>query len=156
MRSSLVAVILLLGACTPAVVGGSSGASSTPGIADRSLLWALDRGPEGTPDQSRLRVYVFGVGELRGPVKLIAPNGAVVGQAAVMGSGIFNADSCVSREASKAKGVDVIGAIEMTDAAQSSFLADPALYRAAVDLGQITPGAGTVTVRLADTGCRSR
>lgn len=87
-------------------------------------------------------------------MKLVAPDGSVVGEAGVMGSGIFDGSSCLSRVGSKQTGVAVIGHLVMTAAAQAAFLADPGAYRADVDVGLIKPGAGHVILRLEDTGCR--
>ncbi|HEV2251304.1 MAG TPA: hypothetical protein VGT60_12450 [Candidatus Limnocylindria bacterium] len=157
------AVLVFAAACAPRAVtppppsdipARSTGApSASPRAVDGVIYWAVDRGPVGSPVDQRL-VYAFGVGDLRGPVKLLAPDGSVVGEAAVMGSGIFDASSCLSRVGSKQRGVVVIGPVIMTAAAQTAFLADPAAYRADVDAGFMKPGAGHVVLRLEDTGCR--
>ncbi len=131
--------------------------SPTATAAGDFIYLALDRGPEGTPYQDRLRVYVFAALNTLGTVKLLAPDGAVVGtRAGIMGSGIFTADSCVPRVSSKANGLITIGALHMTDAAQAAFLASPAAYRAEVDRSVITPGARSIVVQLVDSGCRPR
>ncbi|MDQ6859364.1 MAG: hypothetical protein M3Z65_10245 [Chloroflexota bacterium] len=127
--------------------------SVTARVGDGVIYWAIDRGPVGSPDDRRL-IYVFGVGDLRGPVALLGPDGSIVGEAQVMGSGIFDASSCLSRVGSKQTGVVVIGHVVMTAAAQTAFLADPSAYRADVDVGSLRPGAGRVLLRLEDTGCR--
>lgn len=130
--------------------------SPIPTAGSDSIYWALDRGPEGTPDQERLRVYVFGVLDLHGSVKLLAPDGSVAGTAGVMGSGIFSPDSCVSRFGGKVNGFIPIGVVQMADTAQAAFLALPTAYRAEVDRSARTPGASSVIVRLVDSGCRPR
>jgi hypothetical protein len=130
------------------------GTSPTPAVVDGAILWALDRGPELTPDQAKLRVYLFGVGDLRGQVRLLGADGAVVAEVGIMGSGIFSAESCMARVSSKTSGITAIGTVPWSDTAQAAFLADPAGYRAEVDLGTIRPGAGRVIARLADSGCR--
>jgi hypothetical protein len=128
--------------------------SPTPRLVDGAILWALDRGPELTPDQARLRVYLFGVGDLRGGVRLLGPDGTTLAEVGVMGSGVFSADSCVSRLSNKENGITAIGAVPWTDTAQTAFLANPTAYRADVDLGYIRPGAGHALARLEDSGCR--
>jgi hypothetical protein len=170
----IIAACVALGACssTPSA-GPPVTASSTPNAIPTAtptvaitpspiptadgdaVYWALDRGPEGTPDQARLRVYVFGVLDLQGPVTLFAPDGSVAGTAPVMGSGMFSAASCVSRVPGIPRnGLIAIGVVQMSEAAQAAFLARPTAYRAEVDRSQRTPGAGSVVVRLVDSGCR--
>ncbi len=171
MRRTLTAVLMasVIGCGTPAATAGPSlplqtgtparsiaAASPTPRVVEGAVLWALDRGPELTPDQDRLRVYLFATEDLSGNVRLIAPGGSTAAEVGIMGSGIFSADSCVSRVSTKQNGVRTIGAVQWSDAAQVAFLANPTAYRADVDLGFIKPGAGHVIARLADSGCRPR
>ena len=156
-RSAVLLAVSLIVACAPSGVGPTASpttASPTTRAAASAILWALDRGPDLTPDHDRLRVYLFGVGDLRGNVRLLDPAGATAADVGMMGSGIFGANSCVSRVSSKAEGITVIGAVTWSDLAQAAFLANPASYRAEVDLGSITPGAGRVIARLQDSGCR--
>jgi photosystem II stability/assembly factor-like uncharacterized protein len=141
----------------PSITTASYGPASLTRAArtvDAMIYWALDRGPEQSPEQDKLRVYLFGVGDTNGSAKLLALDGSVVGEAAVMGSGIFSTDSCVSRVASKQSGVLPIGVIRMTDAARAAFLANPNAYRAEVDLGMMRSGARGIIARLVDSGCR--
>jgi hypothetical protein len=167
----IAALCLLLAACSPNPA--ASPASSTPSaasvptatvaaapsptpIAAGFIYWALDRGPEGTPDQDRLRIYLFVVRDLVGPVKLLAQDGSVVGTADLLGSGIFSTDSCVARVPNVEKEARLIGIVQMTAEAQAAFLANPTTYRAQVDRTFATPAAGSVVYRLVDSGCRPR
>jgi hypothetical protein len=161
----LVAAIVF-GACssTPSASPTSAPASATATITLQPtatavpgfIYWALDRGPEGTPDQDRLRLYLFVVRDFAGAVKLIAPDGSVAGTAGVLGSGIFSADSCVVRVPNKDSDVRLIGIVQMTAAAQAAFLSSPATYYAEIDRTSTNTNNGTVVVRLVDSGCRPR
>ena len=96
----------------------------------------------GEPPSASPRVAdLFGVGELRGNLTLLAPDGTTVADLGIMGSGIFSPDSCVSRVSTKANGITAVGAVPWSDATQAAFLANP---------------AGRVIVRLEDCGCRPK
>ncbi len=138
---------------TDAPLRSTAEPSPTMRAIDAFIYWAIDRGPIGSPDGQRL-VYLFGVGDVRGPVKLIAPDGTIAGEAAMMGSGIFDASSCLSRFGGKQSGVAVIGLLVMTASAQAAFLSDPAAYRAQVEIVPPVALAAPVIVRLQDSGCR--
>lgn len=166
MRTTVISLLaaLLIGCGAPGVASPSlpiptrplpstTAPSQTPRAIDGFIYWAVDRGPVGSPDAQRL-VYVFGVGDVRGPVKLLAPDGSVVGEAGMMGSGIFDASSCLSRVGSKEAGVVVIGLLVMSAATQAAFLADPMAFRAQIDIVPPVALAAPVIVRLRDTGCR--
>jgi hypothetical protein len=165
----IAALCLLLAACSPNPA--ASPASSTPRaasvptaipavgpsptpIAVGFIYWALDRGPEGTPDQASLRIYLFVVRDLVGPVRLLAQDGSVVGTADVLGSGIFSTDSCVARVPKVEKEARLIGIVQMTADAQAAFLANPTTYRVQVDRTFATPAVGSAVYRLVDSGCR--
>jgi DNA-binding CsgD family transcriptional regulator len=126
----------------------SSQASVTTG---EPIYWALDRGSKGTPDEERVRIYLFGIDNV-GVVTLRASDGTAAGWAPVMGSGRFDDASCVVRAPRNHPGLRVIGAVQMDSAAQAAFLAAPATYRAEVDQGG--PNAKQLQVPLIDTACR--
>jgi hypothetical protein len=120
-----------------------------------AIYWALDRGPEGTPDQARLRVYLFAPRGEAGVVTLRAPDGSVAGRAPVMGSGVFTDASCVARVPRERGVLSVVGPVQMDAAAQAAFLADPTAYRAEVDQqGLGVPRPKQFDLPLVDTGCR--
>jgi DNA-binding CsgD family transcriptional regulator len=124
---------------------------------EEAIYWALDHHSDGTPSQTRLRLYLFALPGEAGVVTLRAPDGSTAGRAPIMGSGIFGEASCVSRVSKDWPGlITVVGPVfEMTADALAAFLANPGAYRAEVDqrdLGMTNPKQ--FDLPLVDTGCR--